>query len=187
MTRAVAFLLTWLLPLAALAEEVEEHAGEHGIPWAKLVFSAINFAIFLYILRRLGWDSLRNMVGDRRAAIQKALEQAEHAGREAEALRAEWQQRLERLSNELEAMLQQARADIAAERDQILAAARQAAEVIRRDAQRTAENEIRSAREALRAEVAKQALAIAERRAPERLTANDQHRFVEEFVLRVNE
>jgi F-type H+-transporting ATPase subunit b len=187
MTRAIAFLLTWLLPLAALAEEVEEHAGDHGIPWAKLVFSAINFTIFLYILRRLAWDSLRSMVADRRASIQKALEQAERAGREAEALRAEWQQRLEHLNAELASMLEQARADIAAERDQILAAARHTAEAIRRDAQRTAENEIRSAREALRAEVAKQALAIAERRAPERLTANDQHRFVAEFVERVNE
>lgn len=48
-----------------------------------------------------------------------------------------------------------------------------------------AESEIRSAQEALRAEVAKQALAIAERLAPQRLTPADQQRFVREFVEQV--
>jgi F0F1-type ATP synthase membrane subunit b/b' len=84
-------------------------------------------------------------------------------------------------------MLKQARADIAAERDQILAAARKAGETIRRDAQRTADNELRSAQEALRDEVARQALAIAERLAAQRLTPADQQRFVSEFVAQVEQ
>jgi F0F1-type ATP synthase membrane subunit b/b' len=102
-------------------------------------------------------------------------------------MRAEWQRRLERLGGELEAMLAQARTDIAKERDQILEAARQSAEAIHRDAQRTADNELRSAQEILRAEVAKQALAIAERLAAQRLTAADQQRFVAEFVAQVHD
>jgi len=83
-------------------------------------------------------------------------------------------------------MLQQARADIGVERDQILAAARRTAEAIQRDAERTAENEMRQARERLRAEIAHHALAIAERIAPQRLTGDDQARFVHDFVNEVN-
>lgn len=185
MKRLLPFALTLLLPLAAVAQELEEKAGHHGVPWAKLAFTIVNFGIFVYLVRRGVWPFARNYMAERRAAITQALAQAEQARRESEALRAEWQRRLEHLAAELEGMLQQARADIAVERDQILAAARRTAEAIHRDAQRTAENDIRAARDALRAEVARQALAVAERLAPQRITATDQQRFVREFVEQV--
>jgi F-type H+-transporting ATPase subunit b len=186
MSRALSLLFGLLLPAAALAQEIEEHGPQH-IPWAKLSFTIINFSLFLYILRRAAWPAVRNFVHERRARVEQALAQADRARSDAEALRAEWQRRLEHLSAELATMLEQARADIAVERDQILAAAQRTAESIRRDAQRTAENEIRSAHDALRAEVAAQALAIAERLAPQRLSGADQQRFVAEFVDQVNE
>jgi F-type H+-transporting ATPase subunit b len=188
MKRVLAFLVILALPAAALAAAVEEHHGEaHGVPWMKLALSTINLCIFLYIVRRSAWPTLRNWAAERRAAVAGALAQADRAKREAEALRAEWQRRLDRLGGELETMLQQARADIAIERDQILAAARRTAEAIQRDAQRTAESEIRSAQEALRAELAAHALATAERLAPQQLTPADQQRFVGEFVERVEQ
>jgi F-type H+-transporting ATPase subunit b len=186
MNRVLAFVAIIAVPTAALAAAIEEHQSEaHGVPWMKLALSTINLCIFLYIVRRSAWPTLRNWVAERRAAVATALAQADRAKREAEALRAEWQRRLDRLAGELESMLQQARADIAIERDQILAAARRTAEAIHRDAQRTAESEIRSAQEALRAELAAQALATAERLAPQHLTPVDQQRFVGEFVERV--
>ena len=190
MKRCMAWALVVLLPAAALAAEVEEHhGGTHGVPWAKLAFSAANFAIFLFLLPRLVQGligvNVREWLAVRRRTVAEALAQADRARQEAEALRAEWQRRLDTLGTELESMLAQARADIAAERDQILAAARKAAEAIHRDAQRTAESETRNAEQALRAEVAKQALAIAERLAPQRLTPVDQRRFVDEFVEQV--
>jgi F-type H+-transporting ATPase subunit b len=188
MKRLVPLALVIVTAAAAAAQEIEEHAHGHpGIPWGKLAFSAINFSIFIYILRRGAWTALRNWVAERRAHVADALAQADRARREAESLRAEWQRRLDNLGAEFESMLKQARQDITAERDQILAAARQMAEGIRRDAQRTAESEIRGAREELRAEIAKQALAIAERLAPQRLTADDQRRFVNEFVAQVDQ
>jgi F-type H+-transporting ATPase subunit b len=181
MTRVLALLLT-LLPLAARADEIPEGAHAVGIPWNKLAFATVNVGIFLYILRRALWPVVRNYLIERRDAVRTALEKADRARREAEALRVEWQHRLDKLGAELEEMLTQARADIERERDEILAAARRTAETIQRDAERTAENELRQARELLRAEVARQALAIAERVAPERLTGADQARFVDEFV-----
>jgi F-type H+-transporting ATPase subunit b len=185
MNRIIPFALTVLLPLAALAEEIEEHGAPH-IPVAKLIFSGINFAIFLFIIVKLARNAeLPQFFASRRLRIAEALDQADRAKREAEALRAEWQRRLDSLGTELEGMLRQARQDIAVERDQILAAARKAAEAIRRDAQRTADSELRAAQDALRGDVAKHALAIAERLAAQRLTATDQQRFVSEFVEQV--
>jgi len=183
--RLSAALLALLLPLAALAQEIEEHHPHPGIPWAKLAFTAVNFSIFVAIVYRFAAPAVREWIVDRRNTVKAALEQAARVRAEAEALRAEWQQRIDRLGGELEEMLRLARADIEIERDQILAAARRTAEAIQRDAARTAENELRQARERLRAEVADQALAIAERLAPQRLTAADQGRFVDEFVSQV--
>jgi F-type H+-transporting ATPase subunit b len=185
MRRLLHLAVALLIPVAAWAAEIEEHADHHGVPWTKLTFSAINFAIFIYILKRTAWPTLRHWAAERRAKVATALAEAERARQEAEALRAEWQRRLDRLDGELENMLAQARVDIQAERDQILANARRTAETIQRDAARTAESEIRNAQQALRAEVAAQALAVAERLAAERLTDADQQRFVNEFVQQV--
>lgn len=184
--RVVAFACCTLLPITALADEVAEHQGAHGIPWAKIAFSTINLLIFLFIVVRMVKSvDLPKWFADRRHRIAEALAEADRARHEAEALRAEWQRRLDNLGAELESMLAQARVDIAAERDQILDAAHKTAAAIHRDAQRTAESEIRNAQVALRAEVAAQALAIAERMAPQRVTPADQRRFVAEFVQEV--
>lgn len=185
MKRLIPALVALLLPLAAAAQEIEEGHHHPGVPWLKLTFTAINFAIFVYIMRRMAWPMLRDWAAERRGAVEQALALADQARREAEAMRAEWQRRMEHLAGELESMLQQARADIAVERDQILAAARDTAASIQREAQRTAENEIRSARDALRSEVAQQALSLAERMAEQRVTPSDQQRFVDEFVSEV--
>jgi F-type H+-transporting ATPase subunit b len=186
MSRLLAGALA-LWPSLAWADEIAEHGTGHGVPWAKLAFSTVNFLIFLAILRRFAWPAVRNWLAERRIQVTNALAEADRAKREAEALRAEWQRRLDALGIELEGMLKQARADIAIERDQILAAARRTAEAIQRDAERTADSEIRSAQQALRAEVARQALALAEQLAPQRLTAADQQRFVRDFVRQVEQ
>jgi F-type H+-transporting ATPase subunit b len=185
MKRVIVWASVLLMPLAAVAQEIEETHPHPGVPWAKLAFTAINFSIFAAILYRAAGAFVRNSLHERRDKIRNELEQAERVRREAEQLRAEWQRRMDTLSGELEAMLGQARQDIVVERDQILAAARRTAEAIQRDAERTAENELRQARERLRAEVATQALHIAERLAPTQLTAADQNRFVDEFVGQV--
>ncbi len=184
MSRVSSIALAALVPVAVLAAEAEHHAPP-GVPWLKLLFSAVNVLIFVALLRSRVWPALRRALRSRRERIIAALEQAAHAKRESERLQAEWRARLANVSVELEAMRQQARADIAAERDQILNAARQVAEAIRRDARRAAEQEVRNAEALLRAEVAANALAIARRLAPQRITAVHQREFIGDFLHEV--
>ncbi len=188
MTHAAFCMLVAFLPTAALAAE-QAHGGHGGIPWATLTFSAINLALFLYLLPRvltfLGMPPIGEWVKERRRLVIEELEEAARARREAEQLQAEWRQRIAHLDAELEELRRQAEADTAAERDKILAAAQKAAEAIHRDAQRAAEQEIRNASAMLRAEVAKRALDIARTIAPQQLTAPDHQRFVAEFLEQV--
>src|SRR5262245_11136376 len=94
--RAATVARALLVPAAALAEELEEQ--HPGIPWGKLALSAINFALFMYVLWRALWPTVRNWLSERHAMVRTALEQAERARREAEALRAEWQRRMDTLA-----------------------------------------------------------------------------------------
>jgi F-type H+-transporting ATPase subunit b len=182
--RLLPSVLAALLPVAAQAAG-GAHAEHHGIPWAKLLFSTINLAIFVAILRRFAWPMVRDFLAARRAQIVADLEHAARAKREAEKLAAEWKERLAGLAAEIDAMRNKASSEIEAERAEILAAARRMAESIRRDAEKVAGQELSGARTRLRAEVARQALEIASRLAAERLSAEDQRRFVSEFTEQV--
>lgn len=182
-----------LLPGVVLASSGGGHHEEHGIPWMMLLFSTINLGIFLFVLPRLlplflktmGLPGSKEDLHARRSDIQAALQQAAKAKEDSERLKKEWEQRLANLSNEIEALRRQAQEDVAAEREQILAAANQLAANIRRDAQKAAEQEVHNAETLLREEVAAQALAIARQLAPQRLTPADQERFVGDFIQQV--
>ncbi len=186
MTRALAALLFAFLPEIALAAEEAHHTAPHGVPWGKLFFMTVNFAIFYLILRRFVYPLIADWLHERRARVVADLERAAAAKRAAEALQAEWKKRLADLGAELDEMRRQAQAELATEREQILNAARRTAEAIRRDAERDAEQELRNAQALLRAEVAKHALAIASRLAEERLTPDDRQRFVNDFIRQVH-
>ncbi len=179
-------LLLALQPAVALASEAGH--GEHtGLSTpVKLAIMTFNLVLFALLLRKTALPGMRRWVGDRRALVVDALEKAARAKRDAEKLQTEWKQRLANLDAELEQLRSQARADIASEREEILRAARSLADNIARDAQRAAEQELRNARDALRSEVAKQAHALATTLAPQRLTAADQRRFLDEFLQQVN-
>ena len=182
--RGSAVLLV-LAPAVAFAAGGEHHAAPHGIPWAKLAFSTVNLAIFIAILRSFAWPGIRQTLISRRSEVVDLLEKAAKTKAESEQLRKESQERLANLDVELNEMRRQTLADIAAERERILEATRKVAEAIRRDAQRAAEQEVRNAEGLLRAEVAAQALAIAERLAKQRVGPNEQRRFVSEFLEQV--
>ena len=171
-------------PVLALAAEGGHHEP-HGVPWAFLAFSTVNLAIFLAIMARYLWPGIRDTVRTRRSDVVELLQKASAAKAESERLQKEWQARLANLDSELETLRRQAAIDIAAERERILEAAKRVAEAIRRDATRAAEQEVRNAEATLRHEVAAQALRIARRLAPERIGANDQRRFVAEFLQQV--
>lgn len=189
MRRGAALQLTLLFFAVpqALAAEPAHHEHDHGeIPWAMLLFSAINLGLFAYAVSRWAWPAIREWLADRRRQIIAALEQAAIAQQQAEQLKREWEQRLARLDAEIGAMREQARAEMALERDRILAAARKTASALLRDAQRAAEQELRSAQAELRREVARRAYSIAVERARRELTPANHERFLADFLERVD-
>ena len=177
--------LAWLAPLAAWASEHEEAHEPGGIPWGTLLFNLVNFSIFCWIIARFALPAARDWVRARHDRIVEELAAAAKARAEAERLRAEWDARLKALDQEIARMRAEASADMAHERERILAAARKAAESIRDDARRTADHEVRRAQAELRDRVARDAATLAAQLVRDRLTPADQDRFIDEFLNQV--
>jgi F-type H+-transporting ATPase subunit b len=176
---------TW--PIISWAVE-EGHGGhaEGGSPPFTLVFSAINFLLFVFVLRRYALPAIRESLKNRRATIERALNEGKKAKEEAEALRLEYEQRLAGLAAEQERLRQQTLADAEREKARILEEARKMADRARAEAQQVAQREIAEARRILRQEVANQAILLATELVRSRLTSNDQGRLVQDLVQEVN-
>lgn len=158
---------------------------DHASPVWPLVYGAINLGIFVWVLARFAWPAVRTLVRERRDTVVRAIESATAAQAEALKLKMEWETRLAQFDQLVEDMRQQARRDAARERDRILAAAHKTADTIRHDAELAAAYELRRTREMLRTELVRHALQLAEEAARSRLTADDQQRFVAEFLHQV--
>jgi F-type H+-transporting ATPase subunit b len=173
---------------SALAEEAGHgHAHETASPLWPLLFSTINLAIFLWVLARYVLPPVRQWVHHRRSRVVRALEEAAAAKAEALRLREEWERRLAQFSRSVEEMQVQARGDAERERARILEAAHKTAEAIRRGAELAAAYEVRRTQEQLRADLVRQAVRLAEQAARTQLTADDQQRFVAEFLKQVEQ
>src|SRR5688572_23273037 len=71
-----------------------EGHGEHGPHISQLVFPAINFLIFAFVLWKFVIPAVREAIRQRREKITQALDEAKRAKEEAESLRREYEQRL---------------------------------------------------------------------------------------------
>ena len=168
----------------ALAAAGGGHHDE-GVPWLTLLFSTINLLIFIGVMRRYAMPHVRAWVKDRHDRIVRDLNAADEARAEATRLKAEWERRLAELEGSIAGMRAQAAQDAQRERDRILAEARKTAERIQRDAEQSAAAEVRQIRAELRAELARNAMQLAEKNVRERWTDADQQRSVADFIQQV--
>lgn len=173
----------------AISWAVEEGHGGHaegGSPQLTLVFSTINFLLFIFALRKFALPAVRESLRKRRAAIEQALNEGKKAKEEAAALRREYEQKIAGLAAEQEQLRQQTLADAEREKERILEEARKMAERARAEAQQVAQREVAEARRILRQEVAEQAIRLAAELVRTRLTPNDQNQLVQDLAQEVN-
>lgn len=162
--------------------------GGHGGGWGLggLFFSTVNFLIFAAILRKYALPAVRDTIRQRRDKIVQALNEAKRAKAEAEALRAEYEQKLAGLAAEQQRLQAQALEAAEREKSRILEEASRVAERLQTEARQIAQRELAEARRVLRQEVAEQAVRLATDMVAARLNQNDQRRFVQNLVTEVN-
>ena len=161
--------------------EVVEHAAHHaGI--ADLLFPAINFSIFAYVIVRFLAAPIREFFRDRTERLRDELEVGARAREQAARLRAQIEHDLAELPAEQARLKADLLATAEKARATLLTQGREAAERIRADARLVADQETQAAQRAVRAEVVEEAIRQAIPLVKAALTPDDQARFVREFV-----
>jgi F-type H+-transporting ATPase subunit b len=180
------------LALVALSATFVCAAGDGGHADSGAVakdfaWRVLDFGLMAILLVYLLTKPIRNGLAGRREGIEKALSDAVAAREAAEAKFAEYDTKLSKASAEIEEMSAAIRREGELERERILANARDMAQKITAEAEKTAESEILRARTELRQEASRLAISLAEELLKKQINAGDQQRLVDEYVSKVGE
>ena len=162
-------------------------AEEHAASISQLLFPLINFVIFLYLIKRFALPVARDYFKLRRQEIAAAVREADDAQQRAQAIVGEYKNRLARLDAEARELREALRVEGERKKAKLLAEAEILVTRIKTDADFLAQQEVKSARQGLRSEIARVAKAAAEKMVLNHLTAADQKRMVSEFLSEVGE
>lgn len=153
-------------------------------PEIGLIFwTALTFAMLLFVLRKFAWKPILGAVGDREDSIRQALAEAENARKEMQNLQADNERILKEARAEREAMLKDAR-DM---KNKIVSDAKEQAQVeadkMIQQAQATIESEKKAAVTDIKNQVANLSVEIAEKVIKEQLANKDKQLKLVENML----
>jgi F-type H+-transporting ATPase subunit b len=162
------------------------HHADKGAQLKDFGWRALNFAVLAGIL----WWSLKkaNVKGSlegRQAQIEKDLKDAQEGRAAAESKLAEYRDKLDKASKEIDELHAAIIREGEQEKERIIAEANKAAEKIKLQAAQAAEQEVLKARSELRAEAARLAVEIAAGKLTGAVRKADHDRFVGEYLDKV--
>jgi F-type H+-transporting ATPase subunit b len=169
--------------------EAAEHGEEHpAITKAKLMdlgFRFMNFAVLVFILVYYGAKPIAAGLSSRKNKIKNDIEDLEAKKAEAEKSFKEFETKLAGIEAEIDTIVEKAVAQAEIEKARIIEKAEQAAADIQRQAEMAIQHEIMEAKRTLKNDIADQAAAMAEELIKKNLTAADQVKIVEDYLVKV--
>lgn len=169
-------------------EAVEGEAGHaaaaesHGRNmWKDLLYRFINFAILVVVLVLILRKPVKKFFKERTENIKNQLEELEAQKAEAQKQYDEVKSKLANLEEEVAKIVDEYVEEGKREKDAIIAQAERQAEHIQQQAEFAVEQQLKEAKESLKAEVAELCVKAAEDLIKENFTEEDQKRFIKEF------
>lgn len=150
--------------------------------WLSWVFKFVNFAVLVGILVKFAGKPFKNYFVNRHNTIKQKVEDAQKALAEAEALKAEYEERLSRLGEEIEQFKQTVLQDAEKEKQKILNEASQFAEKIKEQARLTYEQETKEIMGKIKEEIARLTMERTEKIIKERFGKEDHNKMVDDFI-----
>jgi F-type H+-transporting ATPase subunit b len=169
------------------AELATAASGEGGGLWSfsMLLWRVINTALLIGLLVYFVRKPLSKFFSERKAQIQRDLEEAREQQRRAEELLGEYRQKLAGMEQELEKLRAELKKSSDAENQKMIAGAEKMAAATVEAARLAAEQEVRNAKIALKNEAADLALQLAETLIREKINDADRQKIVEEYLVKV--
>jgi F-type H+-transporting ATPase subunit b len=170
----------------ALAAGDPAHGGDRSDDLKDLLYRIINFSLLVIILfvalRKVG---IKRFFASRGEEIQKKLEELNKNKEDAERKYRELEKRLQEFDKHKQDVLEQFKAEGLAEKERIVADARLRVNQIIAEAEASIRQDMQTARERVKAEVAALTTRKAEEIILREMTERDQHHLVNDFIERV--
>jgi len=174
--------------LPALLAAASAEGGGGGLADVNLgltIWTIVLFALFAAVLAKFGWGPLLRAVEEREKSIRDAIEGAQKANSEAQALVAQHREALAQARREREEIIKQAIAEAQQMRTELMTQARADAEHLLQKAREQIEREKRTALQEIRAQVADLAIEAASKIVASSLTPEAQRKLVEDFIAKL--
>ncbi|MGQ9569445.1 MAG: F0F1 ATP synthase subunit B [Thermodesulfovibrionales bacterium] len=176
-------LLNLLLAVTVFASE--EGAEAHTSLFKDYLWKIINFGILAFILFKFGRKPLQSFLKQRAELIEKTLKEAQQAKEAAQKALQEVEERLKTKDKEIEDIISASRRSGEEARESLIQQGDRLKEKILEQARVNIEYELKSAKEAIKAEAVEIAMELAEKKLKERLTKEEQKRLLEESLAKI--
>ncbi len=147
-----------------------------------MVWTVVTFVVLLVVLRFTAWKPLLASLEARERRIREAVEGAERARKESEALLVQHREMLDRAKSEALAIIEEGKADGLKLRESLTAQARAETEEFKARARRELDLATDQAKKELFVHASKLSVELAERILGRTLDSNDQRRIVGRIV-----
>jgi F-type H+-transporting ATPase subunit b len=158
---------------------------EEGRNWVGFGWRAFNFLVLAGLLYWLMAGKVKDFFGSRQNDVKTTLQGLAVAKEEAEKKFAEYNARLDKATEEIEAMAEMIRQQGLAEKNRIIADAERAAEKIKDDARKRMDHEMKMARQDLRNEAVRLSVDMAQEILKKHITATDHAALVGDYIDKV--
>jgi F-type H+-transporting ATPase subunit b len=158
---------------------------EEGKNWVGFGWRAFNFIVLAGLLYWLMAGKVKDFFGSRQNDVKTTLQGLAVAKEEAEKKFAEYNARLDKATEEIEAMAEMIRRQGLAEKERIIADAERAAEKMKDDARKRMDHEMKMARQDLRNEAVRLSVEMAQEILKQNITATDHAALVGDYIDKV--
>ena len=128
-----------------------------------LIFTWANLLILFFIMKKLFFKPVTNMLKQREEEVQSMYEKAEEAQKNAEALEKEYNESLSGAKEEAARIIKDAAKEATAKGERIISDAKMEAAAVRSKAEKDIEREKQSAVNEIRDDIASIAISVAEK------------------------
>jgi F-type H+-transporting ATPase subunit b len=163
----------------------EEGAATHTSLFKDYFWKVINFGILAFILFKFGRKPLQSFLKQRAELIEKTLKEAREAKEAAEKALLKVEERLKTKDKEIEEILSASKRFGEEARESLIQQSDKLREKILEQARVNIEYELKSAKEAIKAEAVEIAMGLAEKKIKEKLTKEKQQKLLEESLTKI--
>lgn len=162
-------------------------AGHHAPSITDVIFPALNFLIYAFIIVKYALPAVRSFLKNRREEVIATMTQASAKKAAAQALVDEYKTKLAAVDREVQSLQATLRDEGERDKAKLLGDADAMAAKIKEDARILADQEVKIARQKIREEMALQAEATARALLQRNLSVEDQNRLADEFIQSIGQ